>query len=155
LLDLFDDSISAFSGFGKLVFNLGFLVIDFFLLLSLKILHPLLVFLIVSLCLFELRVILEGGSASHLVLKLGFLGVEFFLGFLSLGLHVLHDFLVVDLGLLLDGVELVDGALLGAGVLLLQFGLGLLRLSLLLGGFTLSHELNLVVVSFCSFLNIG
>jgi len=155
LLDLFNDSIPAFCGLRKLVFNLGLLVIDFFLLLSLKIFHLLLVLFIVSLCLLELRVFLERGSASHLVLKLGFLGVEFFLGFFSLGLHVLHDFLVVDLGLFLDGVELVDGALLGTGVLLLQFSLGLLCLSLLLGRLALSHELNLVVVSFCSFLDIG
>jgi len=104
LLDLFDDFIPALGGLGKLVFNLGLLVIHLFLLLSLKFFHPLLMFLIVSLGLFELRVLLEGGSASHLVLKLGFLGIEFLLGFLCLGLDVLHDLLVVDLGLLLDVV---------------------------------------------------
>jgi len=82
LLDLFDDFIPALSGLGKFVFNLGLLVVHLFLLLSLKFFHPLLVFLIVSLGLFELRVLLEGGSASHLVFELGFLGVEFFPGFL-------------------------------------------------------------------------
>jgi len=125
LLDLFDDSIPALGCLGKLVFNLVLLGIDFFLLLSLKFFHSLLVFLIVGFCLLELGVFLERGSASHLVLKLGFLGVEFFFGFFSLGLQVLHDFLIVDLGLLLNVVELVDGALLGTGVLLLQFSLGL------------------------------
>jgi hypothetical protein len=61
----------------------------------------------------------------------------------------------VDLGLLLDVVELVDSALLGIGVPLLQFTLSLLRLRFLLGRLALSHELDLVVVSFRPFLDIG
>ena len=155
LLDLFDDSIPALGGLGKLVLDLALLVVELLLLLKLNVFNPLLVLLVVSLGLLELGAVLEGGSASHLVLELGFLGVELFLGFLSLGLRVLHNLLVVELCPLLDVVELVDSALLSIGVPLLQFTLSLLRFGLLLGRLALSHELDLVVVSFRSFLDIG
>jgi len=133
LLDLFDDFTSALGGLGELVLDLVLLVIELLLLLKLNAFNLLLVLLVVGLCLLELGVILEGGSASHLVVELGFLGAELFLGFLGLGLHVLHDLLIVDLGLLLDVVELVDSALLSIGVPLLQVALSLLCVGFLLG----------------------
>merc|ERR1712110_1398822 len=125
LLDLLDDSISALCSLGELVFHLGLLLVNLLLLLSLNAFHLLLVFFIVSLRLFEVRIFLRS-STSHLALELGLLGVEFFLCFFSLALNDLLNLLVVSLGLLLDGVEFADGALLCTCVLLLELVLGFL-----------------------------
>jgi len=77
------------------------------------------------------------------------------LGLLSLDLDDLLDFLIVRLALLLDIVELLDKTLFSLVVLLVKLRLDFFFLGSLLRRLAFSNKLDLVVVIFGLFLNIG
>lgn len=77
------------------------------------------------------------------------------LGLLSLDLDYLLDFLVVSLALLLDIIEFLDKALFSLVVLLIKLRLDFFFLGSLLRRLAFSNKLDLVIVIFGLFLNIG
>jgi len=62
---------------------------------------------------------------------------------------------IVVLCFFLDGVEFLNEALLSIGVSLGKLGLNLFLLSFLLGRLAFPNKLDLVVMSFGFFLNVG
>ena len=83
------------------------------------------------------------------------LDLEFALEFFSLALNGLLNFLIVLLGLLLDGIELLDVALLCDLVPLCCLSQEFFLLSPLVGGLAFSDKLDLVVVGLGLLLNVG
>jgi len=154
LLDLLDDFLLAVCGAGELVFDLGLLGVELFLLFGLDAFNLLLMLLIVGLC-FLLLVSPEGRRTSHLVFNLGLNLVKLFFALFSLACNDLLNLLVVSLGLLLDSVELLDMALLSDGVFFGSLTHNFLFLSSLLRRLALSDKLHLVVVIFGFLLDVG
>jgi len=154
LLDLLDDFLLAVCGVGELVFDLGLLGVELFLLFGLDAFNLLLMLLIVGLC-FLLLVSPEGRRTSHLVFNLGLNLVKLFFALFSLACNDLLNLLVVSLGLLLDSVELLDMALLSDGVFFGSLTHNFLFLSSLLRRLALSDKLHLVVVIFGFLLDVG
>jgi len=154
LLDLLDDFLLAVCSVGELVFYLGLLGVELLLLFGLDAFNLLLMLLIVGLC-FLLLVSPEGRGASHLVFNLGLNLVKLFFALLSLACNDLLNLLVVSLGLLLDGVELLDMALLSDGVFFGSLTHNFLFLSSFLRRLALSNKLHLVVVIFGFLLDVG